>query len=189
MIWVIPSIVIVLIIIFLSRIHIEWHYLYRQKVHLIQMKISMYHVRLYKYEIKLPDKSADNPLDDLGVDKFIEKMKELIHVIQLLRSFVYFLLRKMNIHLLHWTTHVGAGDAAATGMVSGALWSVKGVLGGFIIENGRLCAQPNISIVPHYEQSCLYSQMDCMVSIRIGQAIHAFLKLMMLFSNKKKVYI
>ena len=189
MLWIIPAIILMLIVILLSKVYIEWHYTYQQKQQVIHMKIWLYHVRLFKKEINLSGKQADNLLDHLSVDNFIDKIKGLIHVIQSFRSIVHLLLSKTDIHALTWTTHIGTGDAATTGMTSGALWGVKGVLGGLIIEKGRLCSKPDIRIIPHYERGCLHSDLDCMVSIRVGQAIHAFLKLMMLLSNKEKAYI
>lgn len=140
-------------------------------------------------EINLSDKQPTNNFDDLNVDNFTGKIEELIQVLQSFRSVVNLLLSKINIHCLHWTTHVGTGDAATTGMAAGALWGVKGGITGFVTEKGRLYGKPDVRIIPHYDQCCLHSQIDCIVSIRVGQAIHAFLTLVKSLTNKKKVYI
>lgn len=185
MIWIILGVTLVLIIILLSRIYIEFHYIYQSKQQVLRMKLSLYRVRLFKKEINLSDKEPTNSFDDLNVDNFIDKIKELIQMLHSFHSAVILLLRKINIHCLHWTTHVGTGDAATTGMAAGALWGVKGGFIGFITEKGRLYVEPDIRVIPHYEQRCLHSQIDCIVSIQIGQAIHAFLTLGKLLSSKK----
>lgn len=189
MVWIILGVVLVLSITLLSRMYIECHYIYQSKRKVLHMKLSLYHIRLFKKEINLSDKQPTNNFDDLNVDNFMGKIEGLIQVLQSFRSVVNLLLSKINIHCLHWTTHVGAGDAATTGMAAGALWGVKGGITGFVTEKGRLYGKPDVRIIPHYEQCCLHSQIDCIVSIRVGQAIHAFLTLVKSLTNKKKVYI
>jgi hypothetical protein len=72
---------------------------------------------------------------------------------------------------LVWKSRVGTGDAMETGVLTGLAWGVKTTLLGFILKQIQLRTVPDIEVVPLYQQRSFYSELDCIVRIRIGHAM------------------
>lgn len=112
--------------------------------------------------------------------KFITSIKNfqeiLEHVIQfnvILRK----LLQKVSVTKFQWSSAIGVGDAALTGMLTGALWTIKGSLLGLLSHYFQMIAQPEIMVVPYFQQMVVQTELKCMFQFRIGHAIVAGLKL------------
>lgn len=107
-----------------------------------------------------------------------QDMKQLLeHVVgfyKIIRSF----LRKVTMSELEWFTVVGVGDAAATGMISGAFWTVKGSLLGIISSFVKMRTMPKIMITPSFNRAVSETSFQCMIHFRIGHAIFAGIKLL-----------
>ncbi|EOR23801.1 DUF2953 domain-containing protein [Niallia alba] len=108
---------------------------------------------------------------------FLSNSKELLnHVVQfhrIVRSF----LAKLTIRNIEWSSIVGLGDAAHTGMVSGAIWAVKGSIIGIISNYMKLRDMPKINIYPHFQGVASETLFSCMIQFRIGHAMMAGIKL------------
>lgn len=108
---------------------------------------------------------------------FLSNSKELLnHVVQfhrIVRSF----LAKLTIRNIEWSSIVGLGDAAHTGMVSGAIWAVKGSIIGIISNYMKLLDMPKINIYPHFQGVASETLFSCMIQFRIGHAMMAGIKL------------
>lgn len=190
MVWVISGVIFVLLFIFLSRIYIECNYVYRQKEQHLFITVSIYHIRLIKKEMNLSKINTDTTLlNNISADRFITKIKEVIHGLKSSGSAANILLEKLRFHQFNWSTEIGAGEAGTTGIICGVLWTVKGVLMGLITNKCSLKCNPDIRVVPLFQHKYIHSKMDCIVSIRLAQAIYAFLKVMRLFSIKSKAFI
>lgn len=108
---------------------------------------------------------------------FLSNSKELLnHVVQfhrIVRSF----LAKLTIRNIEWSSIVGLGDAAHTGMISGAIWAVKGSIIGIISNYMKLLDMPKINIYPHFQGVASETLFSCMIQFRIGHAMMAGIKL------------
>ena len=111
--------------------------------------------------------------------------KELLqHVISFHRIVRYFL-RKVSVRKLEWHSVIGVGNAALTGTLTGALWSVKGGVLGVISNYMRLKDMPNLSITPSFQKAYSQTQLSCMIQFRIGYAMVAGLKLVKFWKGGK----
>ncbi|MGG5254773.1 DUF2953 domain-containing protein [Neobacillus sp. SM06] len=126
------------------------------------------------------ESESDLQVNKITPSKVISSLKNfreiLEHVIQfnvVLRKF----LRKVTIQQFHWSTVVGVGDAALTGMLTGGLWAVKGSIVGLLSRYFRLKEKPEIKILPQFQQMIIQTELSCMFQFRIGHAIIAGLKL------------
>ncbi|CAI9393817.1 DUF2953 domain-containing protein [Bacillus sp. T2.9-1] len=108
---------------------------------------------------------------------FLSNLKELLnHVVQfhrIVRSF----LAKLTIKHIEWSSIVGLGDAAHTGMISGAIWAVKGSIIGIISNYMKLKDMPKINIYPQFQGMASETLFSCMIQFRIGHAMMAGIKL------------
>lgn len=100
-------------------------------------------------------------------------LKHVVSMHRIIRKF----LRKVSIKKIEWHSMIGVGDAAATGTLTGALWSVKGGLMGLISNYMRLKDMPVISITPSFQRPTSQTKIQCIIQFRIGYAMLAGIKL------------
>lgn len=110
------------------------------------------------------------------LNSFHDTKEILEHVVSLYRIIQSFL-KKITIKSLSWHTFFGVGDAAFTGMLTGAFWAVKGSLIGFISHYFRIKTAPDISITPQFQFTVSQTALTCMFHFRIGHAMLAGIKL------------
>jgi hypothetical protein len=127
-----------------------------------------------KGEVKNEKRSKITP-EDL-VDIFSDMKTLLEHVVSLHRMIRHFL-KKVTVKNIEWRTVVGTGDAALTGMLTGAVWTVKGSIVGIMSHYFRFQAPPNISVHPHFQMAVSQTLFTCMLHFRIGHAMIAGIKL------------
>lgn len=85
--------------------------------------------------------------------------------------------QKVHIKQIEWQTVMGTGDAATTGMLTGALWAVKGSIIGIVSHYFRMQNNPNLSVHPHFQLAVTQTSFKCMLQFRIGHAMVAGIKL------------
>jgi len=111
----------------------------------------------------------------------IESFKDfkllLEHVISLHKIIRRFL-KKVKVTELEWNTLLGTGDAALTGMVTGAAWAVKGSIIGVISSYFKLLVIPQMIVQPHFQFAVAQTSFKCMLHFRIGHAMVAGIKLL-----------
>lgn len=108
-------------------------------------------------------------------------LKHVTDMYQIIRSF----LKKVTVARFEWNTVVGVGDAAFTGMLTGAFWTVKGSILGIISSFMKLKTQPVIMITPEFNRAISETSLTCMIQFRIGHAIFAGIKLLKYWKGGK----
>ena len=116
--------------------------------------------------------SAEDLLNNMRDLKAI--LKHVVSFHRILRHF----LKKINITQVEWHSTMGVGDAAATGMLTGALWTIKGSVIGILSHYFRLLDNPNMSVQPQFQMAISQTSFKCMLHFRIGHAIIAGIKLL-----------
>lgn len=74
---------------------------------------------------------------------------------------------------LEWSTRIGAGDAAVTGMATGGLWGIKTNVVGLMAKYMRLQQKPKLAIIPDFQNRDLKMELLCILRFRIGNIIIA----------------
>ncbi|MBB6445715.1 DUF2953 domain-containing protein [Bacillus benzoevorans] len=113
--------------------------------------------------------------DDL-LKRFHDFKALLEHVVSLHRIIRNFL-KKVKITKLDWFTAIGTGDAALTGMLSGAVWTIKGSIIGLISHYFLLKNVPRVSVQPYFQMKVTQTVFTCMLQFRIGYAMFAAIKI------------
>jgi Protein of unknown function (DUF2953) len=107
----------------------------------------------------------------------LKDMEKLLkHVVSLHRIVRHFL-KKVTVNQLEWQTIIGTGEAALTGVLTGAVWAVKGSIIGMISHYFKLKVNPALSVQPHFQLPVSQTSFQCMLQFRIGHAIFAGIKL------------
>ncbi|PTM58632.1 DUF2953 domain-containing protein [Desmospora activa] len=96
----------------------------------------------------------------------------------------YRFLRHVTCERLIWKSHLGTGDAAETGVITGLAWGVKTSLVGMLGSYIDWLVRPRLDVVPHFQERRLETELDCMIRFRIGHAILAILRLLMRMRGK-----
>ncbi|MYL41504.1 DUF2953 domain-containing protein [Virgibacillus salexigens] len=159
----------------LSKLFIRIQASYIEKHGSITIYVYWFSIRLFKKDILLEDKEEDNKshFKDLPTN-----LHELIGLIQESNRLLTIVFRSLVLHQLRWHTKGGAGDASLTGMASGGVWTMKGILSGWILEKSKGSCKPDLQVIPLFQQIYFKTEFSCMVSIRIAQAINACTQVM-----------
>ncbi|MFC4022520.1 DUF2953 domain-containing protein [Oceanobacillus longus] len=171
-------VVIILIIMLLSKIIVSIQYTYEQNNQHVTFSVFILRIRCFKKKYDLAEWSEQKlEMVDIHFESFSERIKTSYKVMKDANKRITEVLQKVRLHHYSWVTVGGTGDAFSTGIASGGIWTIKGIITGFFLEKVQLECKPKIHVEPHFQQRYLRTDFDCMVSIRIGQAIRALIKL------------
>ena len=124
-----------------------------------------------------PKKEKTAQVDKTDLLNSINDFKQLITHIAGLHKIIRDFLRKITLRKIEWHTIVGVGDAAATGVITGAFWAVKGGLIGVLSHYMNLKDMPVMSITPSFQHAISITSFKCIFQVRVGHAILAGIKL------------
>jgi uncharacterized integral membrane protein len=196
----ISIIMIILIILFLlfvvlcSTVTIKVHYEYVQNQDCLKIKALIWKkVSIYKLEVPLIKVEYDEPsvkiktkkesplgnkkntTEKLTPEKVSESTDKFFNNILIrideLYGIVGDFIEKVHVSNFKWHSDIGLGDAALTGIVTGCVWSVKGGVVGIIGNKMILDDEPNLSIQPLYQMNMAQTNLSCMISFKVGNAI------------------
>ncbi|HPU35192.1 MAG TPA: DUF2953 domain-containing protein [Bacillota bacterium] len=108
----------------------------------------------------------------------------LIKQIALFRRYkpaLYYLLGRTHLRRLDWHTEVGTGEPAQTGVLTGALWGIKGFLLSYfyaLLAPGGV--KPHLTIKPSFKRACFNVKFDCIIEFRLGYLFCTGLKAIVL---------
>jgi hypothetical protein len=103
--------------------------------------------------------------------------KQLLTHIAGLHKIIRDFLKKVMLRKIEWHTMVGVGDAAATAVITGAFWAVKGGVIGVLSHYMKLKDMPVMTITPSFQHAVSITSFKCMIQFRVGHAILAGIKL------------
>jgi hypothetical protein len=198
-IYIVIGIISFIALIMISKLHIHLFFSHTQDDDELRIKLQLWFIR---YTIKVPlvrlDKDSNsiviaheehaggkkneketspNQFTPTDILNSFKDTKEIMQHIVNLHKIVRRFLKKVSIHNLEWHTTFGIGDAAATGVLTGAGWALKGGILGIISQYMMLKKRPTVTITPLFLQSYSHTKLTCMISFRIGNAILAGLRI------------
>lgn len=192
MIWFVLLCIILILILF-SSVRIGLYYKREENNDRIKIEIGLLN-GLIPIRIKVPglqasDKgityqeklqSSDNTINKekntftlQDLKEYHRKFQELLERIVGLQKIVKRFLAKIKIIKLTWWSRIGTGDAAETGILLGLIWGIKGGLIMLLSHFMKIRTKPSVSIEPSFMQACLYTEFECILQFRVGNAILA----------------
>lgn len=109
--------------------------------------------------------------------KSINDVKEVLNHVVNMHTIVRIFLKKVKVKNFEWHSQAGIGDAAHTGVLCGAIWTVKGSLIGLLSNYMKFEVSPTINVIPNFQQMTSKTSLKCMFQFRIGHAMLAGIKL------------
>lgn len=188
MIWMIIfiALAIIIFVLLLLPLKVKIYYCFQKNNHHLLLTIYYARIRVIHRKLELSGDDTEelsfSVLFDFLQDVTEEKMtgikviiKTIFQQLKLAKDILTTMLNKITIQELNWKTHIGTGDASTTGLVTGGVWMIKGGLLGVFYELSNFDCKPNLAITPHFQQRGLFSEVDCIVTIRLGKAIYTAL--------------
>ncbi|MGM0874910.1 MAG: DUF2953 domain-containing protein [Bacillota bacterium] len=134
--------------------------------------------------VKQEQKAGSEKADNKGNEKeekvtpedllnSLNDIKEIAQHIVGLKKIIRRFLKKIRIKKLDWHSQLGIGDAAHTGILTGAAWTIKGSVIGLMSQYMKLETRPVVTITPEFNQFCSRTKLQCIFHFRIGQAMFA----------------
>ncbi|WP_309484847.1 DUF2953 domain-containing protein [Bacillus aquiflavi] len=134
------------------------------------------------------DKLTNENVSQFSAEDLLSSLhdtREIInHVVKLHRIIRLFLI-KVKVTKFEWQSVVGVGDAAYTGIITGAFWAIKGSLLCIISKYLNVITEPYIMITPNFQKAVSQTSVKCMIHFRIGYAILAGIKLLKYWKGGK----
>jgi hypothetical protein len=200
LIWilVLTVIIVLLLLILLLQINIAIKYWYQKESHFLTIQVTILKLRVIQRKINLQEQSReeDTKLGDIireiKSNQDIEGFNELVTYIrkrlnQAKRAVLAFL-NVLYIHQFKWKTYFGTGDASSTGIASGGIWMVKSTMLGFFYELVKFKCEPQLSVLPYFQQKGFRTEIECIVSFRLGKAIYTVMHVLRNSNVKKQAY-
>lgn len=144
--------------------------------------VTAYGLIRIKRTLDIKDK-LHNLMNDEGksqetVGKWQKKLEDTTNDMMLkdLKAPMLEALKNLTIHCFVWRSGAGVGEAAATGRLAGAVWSIKGIFEAWLKRYVPMKKAPELSFVPFFQAVGFDTEISCMVSIRTGKAILTLLR-------------
>ncbi|MYL44779.1 DUF2953 domain-containing protein [Virgibacillus halodenitrificans] len=184
MLWVvlISFLTIILLSLLIAKINLQLHLAYSDKDQYLYMEFFIFNLKLYKKKMLFRLTSEGNSME---LNNYPIKLNEWKEILQSSSKLLSIILSNISIKKLKWKTAGGMGEACVTGTVTGLVWSLKGIILGQLVEKSNMRCEPSIYVEPYFQQTFFQTELTCMISFRIGKAIHVFFKGLRLISQDK----
>lgn len=141
-----------------------------------------------KVEVGPQEKDQKEDTKKFTAHELLNSFQDMQHLLKHVRGFYKIIrsfLRKVTLSNLEWKTVIGVGDASATGMITGAFWTVKGSIIGLTSSLVKMKTIPQIMVTPDFNRAVSETSFQCMIHFRIGYAIFAGIKLLKYWKGGK----
>jgi|GEM_PF-2760251 len=156
---------------FLIRLHMHVAFLYDEDEQFIHTLVQLFGIPLYEKNLTLEEAEEDEGAQSDHLHRFSSVLKTIKTNVRRFEKMI----RKTSIEELVWTTTAGTGDAALSGMAGGSIWAAKSMLLGQLMHTAIMKTNPKVNVQTDFQNRTFKTEMYCMGSIRLGQAIRAFL--------------
>ena len=103
----------------------------------------------------------------LDFDKLKKKAEQAMNLYHRFSPAAKYLLSRTHCRCFKWSTRFGTGDAAATGLLAGFVWTLKtlllSMLFRYIVPPAK---KPDLKIEPNFQHAELHTDLDCLFEVR-----------------------
>ncbi|MEC1547980.1 DUF2953 domain-containing protein [Bacillus rugosus] len=129
-----------------------------------------------KSKSKVKESSSKQKITFDDVQQSIHKIEMLLHQVKNLRKTNATFLAHVHITKLEWVTIVGIHDAAVTGVLTGAVWGVKGGIAAMLYDHLDFVNKPVYEVIPSFQVPVSKTHFQCIFFFRFGHAMLAAFK-------------
>ena len=123
-----------------------------------------------------------------SIEEAISKFRQWRPFLESIREDVAYFVRHIQINRFHWSSRIGAPDAAATGMLAGLAWTL---MGGITTCVYRQAApewdRPVLAVEPDFRKQGLSTSLDCIFKIRVGNIMVTGIKILIKLVKRRGV--
>jgi hypothetical protein len=133
------------------------------------------------------EKSNDKISTD-DVQRSLHQMNEIKKQVVHLHTIIKRFLKHVHVDEFCWISEIGLHDAAATGVICGSAWTIKGSCIALLDQNMIVKKRPVIDVTPSFFLSSFKTDVTCILSFRMGHAMGAVIRLLTYWrGNKRKL--
>lgn len=207
LLWILAILLLIIIVALFTKVTVSVHYKKESDDHRVTIMIrALFGLFRYKREVPLLKEKSDEPglemkrnssqpgsssesaektsLHEEDALSSVKDIKNIIEHVFNLKGIVLRFLKKIRIKQFEWNTVIGTGDAASTGVVSGAAWAIKGNIIGIISNFFTLHVHPKLAITPDFQRAIANTNLKCMIQVRVGHAILAGIQIFKYWRGK-----
>ncbi|MCO4849726.1 DUF2953 domain-containing protein [Bacillus vallismortis] len=129
-----------------------------------------------KTKSKVKKSSSEKKVTFADVQQSIHKIEMFMHQVKNLRKISASFLAHLHITKLEWITIVGIQDAAVTGVLTGAVWGVKGGIAAMLYDHLNFVNKPVYEVIPSFQVPVSKTHFQCIFFFRFGHAMLAAFK-------------
>ncbi len=132
---------------------------------------------LEKFESGKKEKNVSSKKDIITLENIIEKIEKIKEYHEKFSDAIYYINDSISITKMFWETRLGLGDAALTAVVSGGIWSIKGLFFSFFLKDKEI-KNPKINVIPEFNKKTFDIDFDCIIKMRLVYIIIAGIKVL-----------
>lgn len=196
---------ILILLLILTKITVTIHYHHMRDDDSLTVTFKIWGIRVYRYKvpvIAIDDESAtivwrqkkehpggqEQNKQKLTKDELIRRMRAFQNLLEQIMDFNRIMkrfLKHIMVSQFQWSTRVGIGNAAWTGVAAGAIWTIKGSIVSLISHFMMLKTDPYLKVEPLWQGDLSETDLSCMFSFRIGHAMRAGLQIVKLWKGRR----
>lgn len=120
------------------------------------------------------------------IKMILDHWSQILEKLKRLRKLLLWILHRISIRKLHWTTEVGTGEPAETGMLVGILSTTQTRIYRWFQKFPRVVPQnANIQVIPNFNKSVIALDIHCIFDVPCGHIIIVTIKAIYLLFVKR----
>src|SRR5690625_581575 len=191
--------ILLFLLILLSRMHVEMSFTYNDNDKALAVSIRWLRLVKFTKTIYLTDldeqlKEENNKFDlEEKIREFNEdseqnmSLKQKFNLVKALLPEVRNMLSSIRLDQLEWMTNFGLKHADQTAIMTGLLYSLKGVISNFLITMMQNATRPKMTVTPIYVKPTYETEVKCIFSFKIGQIMRDMFRILIQYKKFKKV--
>lgn len=202
---IVAGLILLIMLFLITKVHITIRYLHHRDNDSLTVRFRVWGIISYTYKVPLIAIDSESPSIVLKEETqkghmkkqtnkkkitkhdILDKMAFFQRLLENIENFHKILKRflsHMTVSQFDWHTRFGLGDAAWTGIATGAVWSIKGNILALMDHYMNLLTNPQLSVEPVWQEEDSETNLSCMISFRIGHAMGAGLQIVKFWKKK-----
>jgi len=173
-----------------KKIYIHFDLTYGEEEQEFVIAVYFFQLRIFHRRIDLTEEEME--LSELGdylpenksFDLFSFDLRRIHAKVRRWHDVLTYILNMVTFNKMEWVTRGGTGDPVSTGIASGGVWTVKGWIIAYLLEHSHFQVKPVVMVTPFFQEKSFQTECHCMISLRLGKAMHVYKKVMRTYSNK-----
>lgn len=191
------TLILICLVIFITKISVKAIVSYtpqeRQVILRVRVWFIPFTIDVLKLLQKRKEKQNKEPkqkeTSEYSASEGLERISNLIKSAGDIHTILKGFLQKIKVKKFSWSSHIGTGDAAATGILAGQVWSVKGIATGLVSHYMRVVGQPQLEVHPVFQGTAAATHLECAVSFRSGSVIFTAIKLIRYVRKHRSILV